>query len=94
MASSRHRAPERALLLGLEAGSSPNVRHLQQAQGFEGGVAGLADYDVVVDRDAEFGGGFLDLAGHLDVGLRWGRVAGGVVMHQVALGEQTYAGLR
>ena len=57
-------------------------------------MPGFADHDVVVDRDAELGGGVLDLAGHLDIGLGRGRVAGGVVVHQVAPDEQTYVGLR
>ena len=45
-------------------------------------MAGLADHDVIVDRDAEFGGGFLDFACHLDIRLRRGCVAGGVVVDQ------------
>ncbi len=69
-------------------------RALQQSQGFERGVAGFADYDVVVNRDAKLGGGLLDLAGHLDVGLRRRRVARGVVVHHIALDEQAYTGLR
>ena len=67
---------------------------LQQSQCLEAVVAGLADHDVVVDRDTELGGGLLDLARHLDVGLGRRRVARGVVVHQIALDEQTYAGLR
>ena len=45
-------------------------------------MAGLADDDVVVHGDAELGGGLLDLAGHLDVGLGGRGIAGRVVVHQ------------
>ena len=55
---------------------------LKQPEGLEAAVAGLADHDVVVHRDAELGRGLLDLAGHLDVGLRRRGVAGRVVVHQ------------
>ncbi len=79
-------------------GITPNPRWAwaisEQAERLEGVVAGFAYHDVVVDRDAEFGGGLLDLAGHLDIGLGRRGVAGGVVVHQVALDEQAYAGLR
>ena len=79
-------------------GITPNPASAQavseQAERLEGVVAGFAYHDVVVDRDAEFGGGLLDLAGHLDIGLGRRGVAGGVVVHQVALDEQTYVGLR
>ena len=60
----------------------PATRALQQSQRLERVVSGLADHDVVVDRDAELGGGRLNLPGHLDVGLGGRRVAGGVVVHQ------------
>ncbi len=60
---------------------------LQQSQRLEAAVTGLADDDVVVDRDAELGGGLLDLARHLDVGLGRRRVARGVIVHQLALDE-------
>ncbi len=42
----------------------------------------LADDDVVVHGDAERGGDVDDRFGHLDVGLRRRRIAGGVVVHQ------------
>ncbi len=67
---------------------------LQQSQRLETAVAGLADDDVVVDRNAELGGGLLDLARHLDVGLGRRRIARGVVVHHIALDEQVNAGLR
>ena len=67
---------------------------LQQSQRLEAVVAGLADDDVVVDRDAELGGGLLDLARHLDVGFGRRRVARGVIVYHIALDEQVNAGLR
>ena len=67
---------------------------LQQSQRLEAAVTGLADDDVVVDRDAELGRGLLDLARHLDVGLGRRRVARGVVVHHIAHDEQAYTGLR
>jgi hypothetical protein len=42
----------------------------------------LADDDVIVHGNAERSGNVDDGAGHLDIGLRWRRVAGGVIMHQ------------
>jgi hypothetical protein len=45
-------------------------------------VALLADDDVVVHRDAEGLRHLDDLAGHLDVGARRGRIARGMVVHQ------------
>jgi hypothetical protein len=42
----------------------------------------LADDDVIVHRDAERGGDVDDGLGHLDISLRRGRIAGGVVVHQ------------
>lgn len=43
-------------------------------------MAALADDDVVVDGDAERLGDLDQRAGHLDVGARGGRIAGGVVV--------------
>ena len=40
----------------------------------------LADDDVVVHGDAERAGERDDLLGHLDVGARWRRVAGGMIV--------------
>jgi hypothetical protein len=42
----------------------------------------LADDDVVVHGDAERGGDVDDRLGHLDVGLRRRRIAGGVIVHE------------
>ena len=42
----------------------------------------LADDDVVVHGDAERGGDIDDRLGHLDVGLRRRRVAGGMVVQE------------
>ena len=42
----------------------------------------LADDDVVVHGDAERGGDVDDGLGHLDIGLRGRRIAGGMVVHQ------------
>jgi hypothetical protein len=48
----------------------------------------LADDDVVVDGNAERGGDLDDRLGHMDIGLRRRRIAGGVVVHDPALLEQ------
>jgi hypothetical protein len=42
----------------------------------------LADDDVVMHGDAERGGDIDDRFRHLDIGLRWRRVAGGVVVQE------------
>jgi hypothetical protein len=42
----------------------------------------LADDDVVVHGNAEWGGDLDDRLGHVDVGLRGCRVAGGMVVYQ------------
>ena len=42
----------------------------------------LADDDVVVHGNAERGGDIDDRFRHLDIRLRRGRIAGGVVVHQ------------
>jgi hypothetical protein len=44
----------------------------------------LADDDVVVHGNAERTGDIDDRAGHLDIGLRRRRIAGGVVVHDAA----------
>ena len=85
---------EEAREAGRPAETRPKDRALQQSERFERVVTGLGDHDVIVDRDAELGGGLLDLVGHLDVGLGRRGVARGVVVHQVALNEQAYAELR
>ena len=41
----------------------------------QAGMAVAADDDLVVQYHAERGGGFLDILGHGDVGLKWGRIA-------------------
>jgi len=45
-------------------------------------MAVLADDDVVVHGNAERGGDLDDRLGHMDIGLRRRRIAGGVVVHQ------------
>jgi hypothetical protein len=42
----------------------------------------LADDDVVVHGNAERGGDIDDRPGHLDIGLRRRRVAGGMIVHE------------
>ena len=41
-----------------------------------------ANYDVVMQRNAERGGGFNDVSGDRDIGLRGGGVPGRMVVHQ------------
>lgn len=48
-------------------------------------MAVAPDDDVIVDGDTEGLGGVDDLLGHLDVGARGGRVAGGVVVDDPAM---------
>jgi hypothetical protein len=45
----------------------------------------LADDDVVVDGNAERGGDLDDRLGHLDIGLRGRRIAGGMIVHRATL---------
>ena len=45
-------------------------------------MPGAADHQVIVQGDADRGGGALDLAGHRDVGLRRRRVARRMVVEQ------------
>ena len=47
----------------------------------------LADNDVIMHRYAERPGDVDDRAGHLDVRLRWRRIAGRMVVHDPALLE-------
>ena len=47
-------------------------------------MAAAADDQVVVHRDAERLGGIDDVARHRDVGFRWRRVAGRMVVQQAA----------
>ena len=54
---------------------------LNQPQPFQAGVAVLADDDVVVHLDPQRLGHVNDLARHVDVGARRGRVAGRVVVN-------------
>jgi hypothetical protein len=63
--------------------NSPSGSH--QLQPFQARVPASADDDVVVHGDAEVAGNFGDLLGHLDVGVRRRRVAGGVVVQQTTL---------
>src|SRR6266436_6021981 len=55
---------------------------LNQLQPLQTRMPVLADDDVVVHGDAERRGDVDDRAGHLDIGLRWRRIAGGMVVHQ------------
>ena len=48
-------------------------------------MAFLADDDVVVHGDAERAGDIDDGLGHLDVGARGGRIAGGMVVQQSSI---------
>ncbi len=48
----------------------------------------LADDDMVVHGNAERCCNLDDRLGHMDIGLRWRRIAGGMVVHQAA--ESTY----
>ncbi len=45
----------------------------------------LADDDVVVHGNAERGGDLDDRLGHVDIGLRGRRIAGGVIVHQATI---------
>jgi len=45
-------------------------------------VAVAADDDMVVQNHTERGRGLLDILGHRDVGLRWRRIARGMIVHQ------------
>ena len=47
----------------------------------------LADDDVVVHGNAERGGDLDDRLGHVDIGLRGRRIAGGVVVIAICLFE-------
>ncbi len=51
-----------------------------QSQPAKAGMTVLSDDDVVVHRDVERLGGIDELPGHVDIGARWGRVAGRVVV--------------
>ena len=59
-------------------------RTLDQLEVAQAGVAVAADDQVIVQSEAERGGGLLDFLGHLDVGLGRGRVARGVVVHRIS----------
>jgi len=45
----------------------------------------LADDDVIVHGDAERTGDVDDRLGHLDIGLRGRRIAGGMIVHQTTI---------
>jgi hypothetical protein len=53
----------------------------------------LADDDVVVHGNPERGGDADDRLGHLDVGLRWRRIAGGVVVQETTMPSNTLISL-
>jgi hypothetical protein len=54
----------------------------------------LADDDVVVHDDAERVGDIDDAAGHLDIGLRRRRIAGGMVVQQDTMAANNMTLLR
>ena len=45
-------------------------------------MAGAADHQMVMHGNVQRLGGGGDIAGHFDVGARWGGIAGVMVMHQ------------
>jgi hypothetical protein len=55
---------------------------LDQLHPLQTRVPVLADDDVVVHGNAERADDIDDRLGHMDVRLRWGRIPGGVVVHQ------------
>jgi hypothetical protein len=58
-----------------------------QPQALQTGMTVLADDDVIMHRYPERGGDVDNRAGHLDVGLRGRRIAGGMIMYDPALLE-------
>ena len=60
-------------------------RWLDQPHALQARTPASADDDVIVHGDAERPRDVDDRAGHLDVGLRWRRVATGGVVHEVTL---------
>lgn len=60
-----------------------------QAQTLHAGMTVLADNDVIVHGDAERAGDVDDGFGHLDIGAGWRRVAGRMVVHQLASHRKT-----
>ncbi len=73
------RAPDRQRA---RQGSGSRSRRLEQSQRLEAGHALAADHQVVVDIDLQRLAGLDDLLGHVDVGTRRCRVAGGMVVEQ------------
>ena len=55
---------------------------LDQLQPLETRMSFFSDDDVVVYGDTERRGDVDDRACHMDIGLRWRRIAGGVIVHQ------------
>jgi hypothetical protein len=58
------------------------LRVSDQPHSLQTRMPAFADNDVVVHGDPERGGDIYDRLGHLDVGLRRRRIAGGVIVHQ------------
>jgi hypothetical protein len=54
-----------------------HLTSLDKLQSSQTCVTVLADDDVLVDGNAERGGDLDDRLGHMDIGLRWRRIAGG-----------------
>ena len=62
--------------------SESGGNRLDQFKAFQARVAVFADDDVVVHGNPEWRGDVGDRLGHLDVGLRWRGIAGGMVVRQ------------
>jgi hypothetical protein len=73
----RLRVPDRFVAAG-----GDSSRRLNQLQALQTRMAVLADDDVIMHRNPERCGDVDDGAGHLDIGLRRCRVAGGVIVHK------------
>lgn len=65
-----------------DRGQSLEAPQLEQPRAPEARVLLAADQEMVVDRDAERFGGLSDLACHLDIRARRGRVSSGRIVHQ------------
>lgn len=66
----------------IDAGCTIGRRRLDYAGGTQAGVAVAADHQIIVQHDAEWGGGLFDNLRRGNVGLGQGRVARWMVVHQ------------